>query len=92
MAKTLLPEHESKIDELVARGGFGDADGALQEAIQLLEERILRNETHALLDIGDKQFENGAFIDMTDEWFAERRARAQARLDAGERSKTDARS
>jgi Arc/MetJ-type ribon-helix-helix transcriptional regulator len=92
LTRTLLPEHESKIEELVARGGFGDVDGALREAIQLLEEHVLLRETHALLDIGDKQYEDGEAFDLTDDWFAERRTRAQARFEAGERPQTSARS
>lgn len=66
MPRQLTPQHEAVLDRIVATGEFEDANQAIGEALNLLEERGQRMQRlRAELQIGLDQEERGDLIDWT---------------------------
>ncbi len=78
---TLSPRLEALIRDKVDRGLYASADGVVEVAIRLLDERDRLIWPRAELAIGEEQERRGELIELTDDRFDEikRQARENAR-------------
>ncbi len=78
---TLNPRLEALIRDKVDRGLYASADGVVEVAIRLLDERDRLIWPRAELAIGEEQERRGELIELTDDRFDEikRQARENAR-------------
>lgn len=89
MSRTLLPEHEAQIDEIVEFGAYESADAVIADALRLLNERLHTEDLWRKLEVGIRQIEEGNSIVWTPEWSAERLEIAKQRLANGETPNPD---
>lgn len=76
MVVQLSPEAEALLDELVQRGGYGDAEAVVEEALRVLAERDQYARLKAAIAVGMEQYERGETIPWTPDYFDRTRQEA----------------
>lgn len=86
MTMQLPADIETRVQEMVARGDFSDADAVIREAMRLLDEQESRlAQLRAMLQTGLSQLDRGEGVRFTPKLVAQMRRDAEERFRRGER-------
>ena len=69
MVIQLSPEAETRIRELIERGGYADPEAVVDEALRALAERDQYAQLKAAIAVGIEQIERGETIPWTPDFF-----------------------
>jgi antitoxin ParD1/3/4 len=90
MAMQLPADIEARVQEMVARGEFSDADAVIREAMRLLDEQERQlGQLRVMLQTGLNQLDQGEGVRFTPKLVAQMRRDAEDRFRRGERANPD---